>query len=244
MLDYDGVLAPIVRHPNHSRILPATRMLLRTVAQSAPTVIVSGRSARDVAHRVRISTIRYVGSHGMELAYCGILRKRRVGADALRKFGTVRAVLMRCARRFPELVTSDKYCSFAVNYRALRTTSVKDCKREIRSALKPFVDTVRIIDTLMTVEIMPIGAWTKGDAALHEYARISRRMRRKPIPIYIGDGITDEDAFKALKSGITIRVGKNSASKAKYFFARRSEVDRFLRMCGQERTRTSNGLLR
>ena len=47
--------------------------------------------------------------------------------------------------------------------------------------------------------------------------------------MYIGDSLTDEDAFRTLTDGITIRVGKSGASAAQYYFKSRSGVDRFLR---------------
>ncbi|MDO8561746.1 MAG: trehalose-phosphatase, partial [bacterium] len=48
------------------------------------------------------------------------------------------------------------------------------------------------------------------------------------LPIYIGDGSTDEDAFRALPDGVTIRVGKSATSAAEYYFNTRGGVDKFL----------------
>jgi trehalose-6-phosphatase len=48
------------------------------------------------------------------------------------------------------------------------------------------------------------------------------------VPVYIGDSLTDEDVFNVFKNGVTIRVGKNKSSAARYFFKRRSDVDVFL----------------
>jgi trehalose-phosphatase len=230
MLDYDGVLAPIVRHPNHSAVSQKTRDVLRTVSRIIPTVVVSGRSVRDVAHRIRISNIRYVGSHGMEFAYRGVVQQKRVDRQAAAQFGAARQALLRCARNYRGIAMSDKYCSFAVNYRGLRGHQAAQCRDMIRKILRPFAKegSIRVVDNLMTIEIMPKSAWTKGESAAHVYSILTKRTSRKPVPVYIGDGLTDEDAFKAFKAGITIRVGKHEASAARYYFKERLEVDTFL----------------
>ncbi|MBI5300470.1 MAG: hypothetical protein HY877_09320 [Deltaproteobacteria bacterium] len=45
-----------------------------------------------------------------------------------------------------------------------------------------------------------------------------KKLGYQTIPVYIGDDITDEDAFKALRPyGITIRIGKKKDSHAEYF---------------------------
>src|SRR3989338_3090881 len=46
--------------------------------------------------------------------------------------------------------------------------------------------------------------------------------------LYKGDGKTDEDAFRALHKGITIRVGKSKHSVAEYYVNSTKEVKKFL----------------
>jgi trehalose 6-phosphate phosphatase len=51
------------------------------------------------------------------------------------------------------------------------------------------------------------------------------------MPIYIGDDLTDEDAFKLLKnSGLTIFVGRPKKSNARYYIKDTNEVLDFLRI--------------
>ena len=45
---------------------------------------------------------------------------------------------------------------------------------------------------------------------------------------FLGDGKTDEDAFRALPQGITIRVGKSKHSYAEYYVSNVGEVRKFL----------------
>ena len=45
------------------------------------------------------------------------------------------------------------------------------------------------------------------------------------VPLYIGDDVTDEDAFKAFENkGITVRVGESAGSRAKYYLKNTEEV--------------------
>jgi trehalose 6-phosphate phosphatase len=67
-LDFDGVLAPIVRRPEEATLPRETRVELeRLAAGYALVAVVSGRPGDDVRRRVGVEGIVYVGSHGLEL---------------------------------------------------------------------------------------------------------------------------------------------------------------------------------
>lgn len=53
---------------------------------------------------------------------------------------------------------------------------------------------------------------------------MKRVRRRSVLPMYIGDDRTDEDAFRALAEGITIRVGAHEGSQAHYYVRDVTEV--------------------
>jgi len=49
------------------------------------------------------------------------------------------------------------------------------------------------------------------------------------MPVYLGDDVTDEDAFGMLKNkGLTIYIGKPKESQAKYYLKDTQEVFKFL----------------
>lgn len=80
-----------------------------------------------------------------------------------------------------------------------------------------------------TFELLPNVKVNKGSACLLALKTIQNKLGKKMVPIYIGDGQTDEDAFSALRrNGITVRVGKNNKSLAKWYLCNQSEVDSFL----------------
>ncbi|HKI92392.1 MAG TPA: trehalose-phosphatase, partial [Gaiellaceae bacterium] len=68
LLDFDGVLAPIVAVPDAAAVPEETRAELRRLAGRYGLVgVVSGRSGDDVHARVAVEGLTYVGSHGLEL---------------------------------------------------------------------------------------------------------------------------------------------------------------------------------
>jgi len=75
-----------------------------------------------------------------------------------------------------------------------------------------------------TIEYISRKAWHKGTFVAYAL----RRFRGAPLAIYIGDEETDEDAFRALADGMTIRVGKSRKSAAQYFLRSQTEVAVFL----------------
>ena len=77
----------------------------------------------------------------------------------------------------------------------------------------------------MVYEIRPRVNWNKGAAA----GRIREHLGKKDaLAIYVGDDVTDEDAFAALADGITIKVGVTPETTARYHLDRQEDVQTFL----------------
>ncbi len=72
LLDVDGTLAPIVDRPEDAAVPPETRTELeRLRGRYALVACISGRSGVDARRVVGVDGLRYVGSHGLELAPAG-----------------------------------------------------------------------------------------------------------------------------------------------------------------------------
>ncbi|GLC45064.1 hypothetical protein PLESTB_001464700 [Pleodorina starrii] len=67
-LDYDGTLTPIVSNPDDAKMSDEMRDVVRAVARSFPTAIISGRGREKVEAFVQLKEIFYAGSHGMDIA--------------------------------------------------------------------------------------------------------------------------------------------------------------------------------
>jgi trehalose-phosphatase len=88
----------------------------------------------------------------------------------------------------------------------------------------------------MVYEIQPMIDWDKGKAVLYLLEALDLDREEDVVPIYLGDDITDEDAFEALKGhGIGILVGRaddpevaRRTTSADYMLHTTQEVERFL----------------
>ena len=75
LLDVDGVLAPIVQHPDDAHMPETTRRPLIEVAKRYGVVAcVSGRRASDARRIVSLGSIAYLGSHGSEVLKPGAIQ--------------------------------------------------------------------------------------------------------------------------------------------------------------------------
>lgn len=234
-LDYDGTLAPIVDTPAQAIIPRETRFLLERLAKSpmAKLAIISGRALEDIKNKVGIKDIIYVGNHGLEiespkikfeslilLRYKAILKSLK--GELNKKLSSIRGVIL-----------EDKGLSLSVHYRLVEKKRILEVKTVIYQTALPYLvkNKIKIKTGKLVMEIMPPLERDKGKTVLWLLARQKFALRDKPIlPIYIGDDITDEDAFGVLKDkGLTIFVGRPKPSKAEYYLKNTQEVFGFLK---------------
>jgi trehalose-phosphatase len=88
----------------------------------------------------------------------------------------------------------------------------------------------RVIQSNHACEIVPVHVLGKG-VAMREF---TRALRTPFLPIYVGDDLTDEPAFLALRGGITVRVGPFSRTRAHFRLKDPEEVRRFLERLEEE----------
>ena len=225
MLDFDGVLAPIVARPHRARMSRRTRHLLAACARRCRVAGISGRTLADVRTRVGLTDIWYAGNHGVEWSM-GKKRGHEKFSSTVRK--SMRAALNafeELSERYPNVVVEDKKLTFSVHFRGLARSRVAQFRKETERIAKKFgrqLDVAEGDEFLFNVR--PLKSRTKGDAV-----RLARTCApAKAVPIYIGDDTTDEDAFRALPRGITIRVGARRGSAARFFVRTRRDVDTIL----------------
>lgn len=214
--DFDGTLAPIVKDREDAAMRGSTRALLATVCTQYPTAVISGRSQRDVAARVRQIRVKHVvGNHGIEPG-AGI-------AQFQREIAIVHPLLARALAGQQGIEIEDKRYSLAVHYRAARH------KREARAAIERAVGglprAMRVIAGKLVANIVPLGARNKGDVLVE-----LRAQEGADVALYVGDDVTDEDVFTLDQPGrlLSIRVGKTTRSAARYHLRDQREIDPLL----------------
>jgi alpha,alpha-trehalase len=229
-LDYDGTLTPIVDRPDLATLSTSMRETVRLLAKHCTVAIVSGRDRSDVERLVDIDSLVYAGSHGFDIAGPGGLRlEHPEGARHTDDLERAAAELRRQLDSVAGVLVEPKRYALAVHYRLVSPQDVSRVRSAVDQVATTF-STLRKTGGKKIFELRPAIAWDKGKAVLWLLDALDLD-RGEVLPLYLGDDVTDEDAFAALDGrGLSIRVGEPStvSSRAQYGLTDTSEVERFL----------------
>jgi trehalose-phosphatase len=210
--DFDGTLAPISPDPMGAQIEPIGRRAIRRLARLAErrpdrlsVVILSGRTALDVAGRVRVGGVRYLGNHGVEggeLARSTRAERLAVAVEpALAGWvepATALGNMVATTLGQPDwLFVERKGPSVAFHF---RQASDPDAARlavleAIESAERALGGTgLASLEGRRIVELRPAGAGGKGAAV----ARLIKSLRPGAV-LVLGDDRSDAEAFDVVR---------------------------------------------
>ena len=201
-LDYDGTLAPLVDDPAAAVPHPEIPDLLVALAAAHEVVIVTGR---DLGALLGASMgagphLPAVGLHGAEEG----LSDGTVEARAVDTHARALRALRLAVPALEGVVVEDKGAAFAVHYRHAPDREAAVEALEGWAAGVP--DGLVPIWGKDVVELRAEGV-SKGTAV----ARIAAAHPDR-TPVYLGDDVTDEDAFRALQAlrqpAVTVKVGE------------------------------------
>jgi alpha,alpha-trehalase len=210
-LDYDGTLSPIVERPEDAVLAEATREVLRRVAGRYPVAIVSGRDLEDVRKRVGLEDVHYAGCHGFEIAGPLASRVHGAAAAAAPQLGAAADMVAHDTRGIPGVQLERKRFTLAVHYRRAREADVPAVREAVERAQARH-PALRVTEGKKVFELQPDVDWDKGRAVLW---LIETLRLQDALPVYIGDDVTDEDAFRALAArGVGIAVQETAQPTA------------------------------
>jgi trehalose 6-phosphate phosphatase len=215
LLDFDGTLCEFQPEPGMVWLRrPRRDVLQRLIAHARATMgFVSGRRLADLRERVGLTgDMWFAGLHGLEIEGFGrhFIHERVEEARGLLRL-LARALRVQTAD-LPGVLIEDKELSLALHVRkAHPDDKIKADAAFLRMTL-PHIDdgTLRLMPGSNVSELLPNIPWTKGDAV--RWIRDAERERRgagapEPCVIYLGDDVTDEDAFKVVGDESAIMVG-------------------------------------
>jgi len=234
-LDYDGTLSPIVERPEEARLPGETRKLLDGLSgmPGCKVAVVSGRALEDLKKRVGLEGVIYVGNHGLELEGPKIKFREFLSKGYKQILQEIKHKLEESLSSFAGALIEDKGLSLSVHYRRSAKGDIPRIKTVFHETVIPHLiaDKIHIKQGKMVLEIRPPVEWDKGKAVLWLLARQQFTSQEARVyPLYIGDDVTDEDAFKALKNrGLTVFVGKPLSSHARYYLHNTEEVSELLK---------------
>jgi trehalose 6-phosphate phosphatase len=221
-LDFDGTLVAIAPRPEQVRLTPAARNILGRLARHprVALVMISGRRRTELLKHVGIRGIHYFGLYGWERAgTCSLPARARA---ALRR---ARVQLQRHLRAYPSVWIESKRSSLSVHLLDVPAAIQPRVRRDLRAWLKPFRRTLRAVENLRDVEVLPRSIPGKG-LAVRRF--LAQPAFRRAFPLYFGDDYSDESGFAALRRGVSVHVGKKRATLARYHVRSPIEVAKTL----------------
>lgn len=214
LFDFDGTLAEFNPDPAAPVLAPHRRGWMETLWQRPDTAvgIVSGRRLDDLRRRTALSSTVYLaGLHGLEIE---VESRRWAHPDLDRAGGMVRGLAARLAEvvaAFPAAAVEDKHASVAIHARRVLADARAQVFAHADRVAAPWITArlVRRLDGDAVVEYLPNISGHKGEALAWIVRDVELRTGRPAWVVYVGDDVTDEDAFRAIKpgSGIAVLVG-------------------------------------
>jgi alpha,alpha-trehalase len=206
-LDFDGTLAPIVERPELAAMAAPMRAAVRRLARRCPVAVVSGRDLADVRARVGLRGLNYAGSHGFDIAGPrGLRHAHPMGVQALPRLDAAERELRQALAAIDGAIVERKRFSIAVHFRLVPgADDVAAVERAVDAALQREPG-LRRRGGKKVFELLPDIDWDKGAAVRWLLAALGL-ARPEVLPIYVGDDLTDEDAFRAIAGrGLGIAV--------------------------------------
>lgn len=215
--DYDGTLAEFHIDPTIPRPSKRTRELLSRLAdrEDLSLGIVSGRRVADLRTRTQLRTRVYLaGLHGMEIEV-GHRRWQHPDLDVAREdVRELNARLEDVRVQVPGMILEDKHASVAVHVRGVDPERRGDALALADACAAEGVRSGRLrrLTGNLVVEFLPNVACHKGDATLWIGRDVAERCGVPPWTVFVGDDITDEDAFAVIESGVGVLVGSRDSA--------------------------------
>ena len=222
-LDYDGTLSPIAPRPELAVLPEPTREAVVRLAERGPVAILSGRGRDDVAALVGLENVFYAGSHGFDISGPPLaeggppLRHQagpQTGETIPEKIERAAAALRHELAGVPGVLVEPKRFAVAVHYRLAADADLPRVEQAVDRVLAAS-EGLRKAPGKKVFELRPDLDWDKGSALLWLLETLGldgTGFLPLYLPLYIGDDVTDEDAFRVLASppgrGIGILVAE------------------------------------
>lgn len=237
-LDYDGTLTPIVERPEDAVISDGMRRVVSDLASRCTVCVVSGRDRAVVQELMGLDDLIVAGSHGFDIwspTEGTVEHDAASGHDDLLE--ELRVRLESDLEGLDGVTLEHKRASVAVHYRQAAEPDRERVREVVERVLQEKSEELKVTPGKMVFELQPKVDWNKGKAVLYLLETLGLD-EEDVVPIYLGDDVTDEDAFRALHErggglGIYVADGDDpQAAKrethADYSLGSISEVETFL----------------
>jgi len=224
-LDFDGTLARLRPRPEQVLLHGSVRRVLSIFARCPRfrVCVISGRRLDDVRSRIGVPHVQYLGLHGWEGD------GEELTEETARAILQLRSEISAAMAEVHGIWVEDKRYAFSVHSRGVSQPDVRRA-RSLLDAVVSSSSRFRIKTGNNVWEVLP---WELGDKGISVRRQLSL-MPGPTAPVYLGDDPVDEPAFAALHDGITVRVGRNTLTRARYRLRNVVEVSIFLHKLKEE----------
>lgn len=215
LTDFDGTLVPHLNNPDRVKLPSLVRRLLQSLAGGDRTLagIVSGRSLADLLPRVGVDGLWIVGNHGFEIRDPAGKETRFFEDREVALLDRVLDELVRETAGVPGVHLEHKGPIIALHFRRVEVARVAEVQRAFCRVMERHRQQLMMGHGDQVFEARLRSARNKGTAV----RQIRRELPPGTLVIYIGDDLTDRDAFRELQGvGITVEVGKPLSGLALY----------------------------
>jgi len=231
-LDFDGTLVPLRSYEDEANLSLRMKGLLNALASNPriQVAIVSGRPLQALRHQIENPKIFLAGNHGFEIhgPKTKFLHPAAIKAKRILKMLSDE---LRCQLKdYPGVALEDKTYTLSVHYRGVSAVKAKKLSVWLPAWLREHSlgRNLSLQAGKKVWEIRPLSAWNKG-AALNRILSVGRM--KSHLPVYLGDDLTDEDAFRALPPsgwGFKVTTSGRGSTAADAFVKNPAEVEKCL----------------
>ncbi|MCA9860808.1 MAG: trehalose-phosphatase [Thermomicrobiales bacterium] len=197
--DIDGTISQVARIPSEAVVSASPRTSLRAISEAVSIVgAITGRGASDAAGMLELDGLMIVGNHGYELL---LGSERTIHPSALgsrASVATCTELIQRVVDETPQLagvVVENKDLSASVHFRLVEDQGrTVELLRMLVAAVAE-LHALNVTDGKLVFEIRPKATVNKG-TAINDIA-VERELAGV---VYLGDDVTDVDAFRALNT--------------------------------------------
>ena len=192
-----------------------------------PVAIITGRSLDNIMDILNIDKMIYAGNHGAEV-WNG--EKLVEGEELLENKQAIKKIIEELKEALSSIkgvLIEDKGITASIHFRMVSSGDIYKMLNTFWEIADKYKELFRITSGKKVFEIRPHGIWNKGDAVQW----IWKNLDGNRMPVYIGDDVTDEDAFKVIRGkGFGISIGKSK--EADYYIDSQEEVRKLLQRIG------------
>jgi trehalose 6-phosphate phosphatase len=224
-LDVDGTLLEFAATPQDVHVPNRLKGLLLALSErlEGAVALVSGRSVENLDQLFAPHRYSAGGVHGCERRTAtGITLRPEVNT---RSIAHARDQLTAFTMNHPGLLLEDKGYGLALHFRR-----APELEAQVHATMTATLDQLGVDFQLqagkLVYELRPAN-WSKGTSIFAFMQETPFQGRR---PIFIGDDVTDEDAFDAVNAldGISVCVGDRPETRARYRLHSVADVHRWL----------------